>query len=96
MYKIFFKQIIDFSIALLALLFLSPIFYKRSAFPENYQYLFSFNPLTLPIEQLRDVVLWGNSINWSSWAISLLVGIIICYFGFWWFQKSRRGFADVL
>ena len=78
------------------LLFLSPIFYKRSAFPENYQYLFSFNPLTLPIEQLRDVVLWGNPINWSSWAISLLVGIIICYFGFWWFQKSRRGFADVL
>jgi len=78
------------------LMFLSPVFYKTSAFPEDYQYLFAFNPLTLPIEQLRDVLLWGNTINWTSWATSLFTGIAICYFGFWWFQKSRKGFADVL
>ena len=78
------------------LMFLSPVFYKTSAFPEEYRILFALNPLTLPIEQLRDVMLWGYAINWSSWAISLFVGITICYFGFWWFQKSRRGFADVL
>lgn len=78
------------------LMFLSPVFYKTSAFPEDYQFLFVLNPLTLPIEQLRDVVLWGNAVNWGSLAISLFVGSAICYFGFWWFQKSRKGFADVL
>jgi lipopolysaccharide transport system permease protein len=78
------------------LMFLSPIFYKTSAFPEDYRILFALNPLTLPIEQLRDVMLWGNAINWGSWVASLLGGGTICYFGFWWFQKSRKGFADVL
>ena len=78
------------------LLFLSPVFYKTSAFPEKYQILFMLNPLTLPIEQLRDVILWGNAINWSSWTTSMFAGSAICYFGFWWFQKSRGGFADVL
>lgn len=78
------------------LMFLSPIFYKTSAFPEEYRIFFGLNPLTLPIEQLRDVMLWGNAINWGSWAISLFAGSAICYSGFWWFQKSRKGFADVL
>jgi lipopolysaccharide transport system permease protein len=78
------------------LLFLSPVFYRISAFPKEYRYLFSFNPLTLPIEQLRDLLLWGNAINWTDWCTSLLIGSLMCYFGFWWFQKSRKGFADVL
>lgn len=78
------------------LMFLSPIFYKTSAFPEEYQILFAINPLTLPIEQLRDVMLWGNVLNWGGWATNFFMGCLICYFGFWWFQKSRRGFADVL
>lgn len=78
------------------LMFLSPVFYKTTAFPEEYRILFALNPLTLPIEQLRDVMLWGNAINWGSWTASLFAGSAICYFGFWWFQKSRRGFADVL
>lgn len=78
------------------LMFLSPIFYKTTAFPEEYRFLFGLNPLTLPIEQIRDVMLWGNALNWGDWATSLVVGCSICYSGFWWFQKSRRGFADVL
>lgn len=78
------------------LLFLSPVFYKASALPENYQICLTLSPLTLPIEQLRDVVLWGKGIDWISWGISLLISSTIFYIGFWWFQKTRKGFADVL
>lgn len=78
------------------LMFLSPVFYKTTAFPEGYRIFFAINPLTLPIEQLRDVMLWGNEIDWANWTMSFFVGCLICHFGFWWFQKSRRGFADVL
>jgi len=84
------------SVITTVLMFLSPVFYKTSAFPEQYRALFDFNPLTLPIEQLRNVVLWDKAVNWESWSISLIVGILICYVGFWWFQKSRKGFADVI
>ena len=78
------------------LLFLSPVFYKASALPKEYQLLLALNPLTLPIEQLRDVMLWGNGIDWISWGVSLLISIAIFYIGFWWFQKTRKGFADVI
>lgn len=88
------SQIIGFVTTVL--MFLSPVFYRASALPANYQFLLALNPLTLPIEQLRDVMLWGKGINWGDWGISLLLGCITCLIGFWWFQKTRKGFSDVL
>jgi lipopolysaccharide transport system permease protein len=78
------------------LLFLAPIFYPIEALPPVYQSLLVWNPITLPIMQLRDLLLWGEPLQWGKWGISLLVSIFICYLGYWWFQKTRRGFADVL
>lgn len=77
-------------------LFLAPVFYPIEVLPEAYQALLTWNPITLPIVQLRDLMLWGKPIQWGAWAISLVVGLAVCQAGFWWFQKSRRGFADVL
>lgn len=77
-------------------LFLAPVFYPIEVLPEAYQALLTWNPITLPVIQLRDLMLWGKPIQWGSWAISLLVGAVVCQVGYWWFQKSRRGFADVL
>ncbi len=78
------------------LMFLSPVFYPADSLPEGFRQLLAFNPITLPIEQLRDVVLWGNPVDWGRWGLSLLLGCAAAWIGFWWFQKSRRGFADVL
>jgi lipopolysaccharide transport system permease protein len=78
------------------LLFLAPVFYPITALPESYQYIFSFNPLTLPIEQARAVILFGQLPDWTSISIYTIVSFIICWFGFWLFQKTRSGFADVV
>jgi lipopolysaccharide transport system permease protein len=77
-------------------LFLAPIFYPIEALPQNYQTLITLNPITLPIYQLREAMFWNTPLRWDLWALSLIVGAIISYIGYWWFQKSRRGFADVL
>jgi lipopolysaccharide transport system permease protein len=77
-------------------LFLAPVFYPVEALPETYRALIMWNPITLPIIQLRELLLWGRPIHWDEWAISLAVGASVCQLGYWWFQKSRRGFADVL
>lgn len=77
-------------------LFLAPIFYPISALPPVYQSLLILNPITLPVLQLRDALLWGEPLNWAAWGISLIVGLAIFQLGFVWFQKTRRGFADVL
>jgi len=77
-------------------LFLAPIFYPIDALPANYQALLTLNPITLPVNQLRSALLWGEPLNWSAWSASLLAGLIVFYLGLTWFQKTRRGFADVL
>jgi lipopolysaccharide transport system permease protein len=79
-----------------ALMFLSPIFYPISALPEKYQLFMHFSPLTFIVEQARDVMIWGKGIHWSNWAIYMLLSTSIAWLGFAWFQKTRKGFADVL
>ncbi|AHF08078.1 ABC transporter permease [Desulfitobacterium metallireducens] len=78
------------------LMFLSPVFYPISALPEKYQILLQINPLTLIIEESRKVLIYGNLPDWLSLGIAFLVSLVIASAGFWWFQKTRKGFADVL
>ncbi|MBY3515011.1 ABC transporter permease [Rhizobium laguerreae] len=78
------------------LLFLAPIFYPIDSLPPVYQKLLVFNPITLPVVQVRGLLLWGEGINWGAWATSMVVGLAIFYLGFAWFQKTRKGFADVI
>lgn len=79
-----------------ALLFLSPVFYPITALPESLQGYIYLNPLTTIMEQSREILLWGNNPDFSLLGIYLLVAIVVAIIGFTWFQKSRRGFADVL
>lgn len=78
------------------LLFLSPIFYPASLLPEPYQTIIYLNPLTFVIEQARDVLMWGNMPDWSGLCIAVGVSALVAWLGFAWFQKTRKGFADVL
>lgn len=79
-----------------ALMFLSPIFYPITALPQEYHIFLQINPLTFVIEQARDVMIWGKGMNWIAWIIYLLLAAIMAWLGFAWFQKTRKGFANVL
>jgi len=78
------------------LMFLSPIFYPVSSLPEAYRGLFQLNPLTPTIEMARDVLIWGKQPDWALYGASLAIALLIASLGFAWFQKTRKGFADVL
>ena len=78
------------------LMFLSPIFYPATALPVTYRHLLYLNPLTSVIEQTRDVLFWGKMPNCMLLGIYSLLSYLIAWIGFVWFQKTRKGFADVL
>ena len=78
------------------MLFLSPTFYPLSALPESARTLLYLNPLTFVIEQGRQVLLFGHWPHWGGLALYLVIGLLIAWGGFWWFQRTRRGFADVV
>lgn len=79
-----------------ALLFLSPVFYPLSALPPAFRALIQLNPLTVAIEQTRGAVIWGAWPDWTAYGLYLLAALAVASAGFWWFQRTRRGFADVL
>jgi len=78
------------------LLFTSAVFFPTSTLPENYQRLLKLNPLVILIEQSRNVLVYGNSPDWVAIFILLVISSMTTWIGFWWFQKTRNGFADVL
>jgi lipopolysaccharide transport system permease protein len=77
-------------------MFLSAIFYPISALPEKYQFWLRLNPLVLIIAESRKVLIYGSLPDWTWLGVSTLIGLGIAFAGFWWFQKTRKGFADVL
>ena len=78
------------------LFFMAPILYPKSVLPVEFQHLLYLNPLTYIIEEFRAVVLWGELPDWNGLGLYLLGAILIAWLSLAWFQKTRKGFADVL
>lgn len=81
---------------LTAMMFLSPIFYPLSSVAERFQWIYQLNPLTFIIEQVRGVLLYGQMPDWSGLLSYTAVSALVAFLGFAVFQKTRKGFADVL
>jgi len=78
------------------MLFLAPVFYPMSALPERYHIFLLLNPLTFIIEQARKVLVFGILPDWVGLGIYLLISLMVVCLGYWLFQKTRKGFADVI
>lgn len=78
------------------MMFLAPVFYPVTALPEKFRPFIMANPLTFIIEQAREVLIWGHLPNWLGLGLYTLAAIAAAWAGYAWFQKTRKGFADVL
>ena len=78
------------------MMFLSPVFFPITALPEKYRIWIMLNPLTFIIEQARKILIWGQMPNWSGLAVYTLAAMLVAWLGYAFFQKTRKGFADVL
>jgi lipopolysaccharide transport system permease protein len=94
---VYFRDISQFLGTLVtALMFLSPIFFPTSALPDWLRPYLFLNPLTLPIEQTRAVLIWGLAPDFAALAAYAVAAIVVASLGYTWFEKTRKGFADVL
>lgn len=78
------------------MMFLSPVFYPATALPEGFRPWLMANPLTFIIQQAREVLVWGRQPDWTGLGIYTLAATVVAWAGYAWFQKTRKGFADVL
>lgn len=79
-----------------AAMFLSPILFPASSLPDWLQGWYMLNPLSLPVEQVRQVVIFGQLPDWGATAAYLIVAVLAVVLGYGFFQATRKGFADVL
>ena len=79
-----------------AMLFMAPVFFPLSAMPEKYHPFIMANPLTFIIEQAREVLIFGHMPNWFGLGIYMFTATAVAWAGFAWFQKTKKGFADVI
>lgn len=79
-----------------ALMFMSPVFFPVVAMPEEFRPYLYLSPITYFIEQSRDILIWHRDMHWLNWGRMLALSLVIAALGFAWFQKTRKGFADVL
>lgn len=78
------------------MMFVSPVFYPVSNLPPSMRGWMLLNPLAYIIEEGRNTLIFGRVPDPAQWLLSLALAIVIASLGFAWFQKARRGFADVI
>lgn len=83
-------------VAVMALMFMTPIFYPVQALPEAYRGIMLINPLTQIVEIIRDLMMSGRLPDPVAWIRITLISYAIAWLGYVWFQKTKKGFADVL
>jgi lipopolysaccharide transport system permease protein len=95
--SVFLKDMINFiAIVSVLLMYTSPVFFPLEAVPERFAIILKLNPLTYVIENMRNITLYGNVVDWSFWFISITVGCLLSVIGYKIFQLLKKGFADVL
>jgi lipopolysaccharide transport system permease protein len=84
------------TLVLMAWMYLTPIIYPESIVPERYRAFINLNPFTALVRSYRRIFLEGLAPDWSSLAYFSAVALLLFVFGYWWFAKTRRNFADVI
>lgn len=78
------------------LMFLSPVLYPITAVPKKFQTWILINPVSFMVEQARAVMVFGELPDWFGLSLYFVFSILMLMIGFSWFQKTRKGFADVI
>jgi len=84
------------TLVLMAWMYLTPIIYPETIVPEAYRPLINANPFTALVRSYRRIFLEGIAPDWSGLAYFAAFAAVLFVFGYWWFAKTRRNFADVI
>jgi len=84
------------SLLLVAWMFLTPIIYPEQIVPPRYQPFISANPFTPLVRNYRRIILEGVQPDWAGLAYFTMFAVAVFFFGYWWFAKTRKNFADVI
>ncbi len=77
-------------------MYLTPIFYPENIIPQKYKWMVDFNPMAPLIRSYRRILLEGRMPDWQGLGITTIFALICFGLGYWWFERTKKAFADVL
>ncbi len=83
-------------VAVLLLMFLSPVFYSERTVPASVEWLMHINPVALVITSYRDAFLDGVWPGLVTWAELVVAAVAALWVGLEVFDRGQRGFPDAL
>ncbi len=83
-------------LVLMAWMYLTPIFFPENLVPPQFQWLIRYNPMAPLIRSYRRALLEGQQPDWRGLSFTLAVAVVCFVVGYWWFQRTKKAFADLL
>jgi lipopolysaccharide transport system permease protein len=82
--------------ALLAISFLTPMFYSPSLVPARLGWLVRANPLAFSITSIRNLIMWRGSCDWAEWSVWMLLcgGFMVAAYAV--FMRLRHEVTDLV
>jgi len=77
-------------------LYVSPVGFSSKVVPEQFQMLYSFNPMVGVIDGFRWAILGETNIYWPGFGISVGAVLLLIVSGICYFRRTERTFADVI
>lgn len=77
-------------------MYLTPIFYPENIIPPKYQWMVNLNPMAPLIRNYRRILLEGRAPDWRGLGVTMAFALICFVLGYWWFQRTKKAFADIL
>lgn len=76
-------------------MYLTPVIYPISFVPQEWRWLTYLNPVVGWVEGIRASIL-GQPLDWVAISVSLILTLVILFFGLRHFERADRRFADVI
>lgn len=85
-----------FGLVLKLWFYLTPVIYPVEVFPQQWQFLFKLNPMSVFINAYRQVLLGGSLPNLASLGIGVIVTIALYFISHRIFKRLEGSFSDVV
>jgi lipopolysaccharide transport system permease protein len=94
---VFVRDIVQgITLFLMAWMYLTPIIYPESLVPARYRAIVNLNPFTALVRNYRRILLEGGLPDWRGLGYFAAFALVSFVFGYWWFARTRKNFADVI
>jgi lipopolysaccharide transport system permease protein len=88
------SNIVPFAVQFL--MYATPVIYPASFFPEKWQWIFNWNPISPLIEMFRYVMLGTDRFNIMHLGYSVAFSILCFFIGLMLFSRTERNFMDTV